>query len=211
MGRSSREEAQATRERLLDAAETICARDGVASLRLSKVACATGLTTGALYWHFRDRDALLTALFERAHGSVQALVQAFRDRPLTFGPHSSVKQFCRRFLDATMGTLERACRSRIWLIQMELSRTNVLAALFQRAVNDLRDALRLGLIAAARASRRDESGCEARAWLLTAQLLGILRLALGEIGPDKFLGGEHGYFQALWLSSLRPLTSPALF
>jgi AcrR family transcriptional regulator len=39
-------------------------RDGVAGVRVERLAADLGITKGSFYWHFRDRDELLEALLE---------------------------------------------------------------------------------------------------------------------------------------------------
>lgn len=54
-----------TRERLMDAAITVFARDGVDQARLEDISEAAGYTRGAFYSNFADKDALIAALLER--------------------------------------------------------------------------------------------------------------------------------------------------
>ena len=53
------------RESLLEAAETVLEKDGPAGLSLRKVGRQLGVTPGAPYRHFEDKDALLAALATR--------------------------------------------------------------------------------------------------------------------------------------------------
>jgi TetR/AcrR family acrAB operon transcriptional repressor len=62
MVRRTKEEALATRAALLDAAEKVFRQHGVTRATLGAVASAAGVTRGALYWHFRDKDELFAAL-----------------------------------------------------------------------------------------------------------------------------------------------------
>jgi len=66
MVRQTREEAAATREALLDAAERVFRDTGVAHATLADVAKAAGMSRGAVYWHFRDKTDLFNAMCERA-------------------------------------------------------------------------------------------------------------------------------------------------
>ncbi len=65
MVRRTRLEAQATRERLLDVAEGLILERGLARTALQDIACAAGLTRGAIYWHFADKVALVQAIIDR--------------------------------------------------------------------------------------------------------------------------------------------------
>ena len=55
MARRTKEDAEATRNKLLDAAAEVFFAKGVAGASLSEVAQAAGLTRGAIYWHFKDK------------------------------------------------------------------------------------------------------------------------------------------------------------
>lgn len=65
MVRRTKEEAEQTRERLLDTAEQVFLQDGVARTSLQRIADAAGLTRGAIYWHFKDKAELFNAMMER--------------------------------------------------------------------------------------------------------------------------------------------------
>ena len=66
MVRRCKEDALATRQRVLDAAAVVFWERGAAQASLSEVAQAAGVTRGAIYWHFADKADLLVALTERA-------------------------------------------------------------------------------------------------------------------------------------------------
>lgn len=63
--RRSKAEAEATRENLLAAAEELFAERGITATRLSDVAAAAGVTRGAIYWHFKNKDELINAIIDR--------------------------------------------------------------------------------------------------------------------------------------------------
>lgn len=53
------------RERILDAAESVCMRVGAAGLTLDEVAREAGVSKGGLLYHFRSKEALAVAMIER--------------------------------------------------------------------------------------------------------------------------------------------------
>lgn len=65
MPRRTKEEAQATRSALLDAAERVFQRQGVAASSLADIAAEAGTTRGAIYWHFQDKADLFNAMMDR--------------------------------------------------------------------------------------------------------------------------------------------------
>lgn len=75
MVRRTKEEAMATRESILDAAELLFAQAGVSSTTLQHIANAAGVTRGAIYWHFEDKASVFNALMERAKMPLEAALQ----------------------------------------------------------------------------------------------------------------------------------------
>ena len=65
MARRTKDEAQATREHLINTAEQVFLARGVARSSLQDIAEAAGLTRGAIYWHFADKPALFNAMMAR--------------------------------------------------------------------------------------------------------------------------------------------------
>ncbi|MBC9209783.1 TetR family transcriptional regulator [Roseomonas aerophila] len=65
MARRTKQEADETREALLDAAEEVFLERGVSRASLDQVARAAGCTRGAVHWHFGDKLGLFLALDER--------------------------------------------------------------------------------------------------------------------------------------------------
>jgi TetR/AcrR family transcriptional regulator, acrAB operon repressor len=75
MARRTKVEAKETRERLLDAAESIFCDRGVTRTSLSEVATAAGMTRGAVYWHFKDKADLFRAMCDRATLPLDAMFE----------------------------------------------------------------------------------------------------------------------------------------
>lgn len=86
MKRTKADAAQ-TRSDILDAAERLFINGGVATVSLEKIATHAGVTRGAIYWHFKDKAALLVALREKCHMPQQRLLDAVEqaDYPDPFG------------------------------------------------------------------------------------------------------------------------------
>jgi TetR/AcrR family acrAB operon transcriptional repressor len=79
MARCTKEEAQETRCRILDAAEDAFHEQGVARTSLEDIAQAAGVTRGAIYWHFKNKSDLFDAMCERVRLPMEAMVQAAGD------------------------------------------------------------------------------------------------------------------------------------
>lgn len=65
MARRTKEDANATRTRLIDAAESFFLQKGVSRASLNDIARAAGATRGAIYWHFKDKVDLFGAMMDR--------------------------------------------------------------------------------------------------------------------------------------------------
>ena len=65
MARRTKEDAERTREHILDMAEREFHRRGVSRTSLEQVARAAGVTRGAVYWHFRNKADLFNAMLSR--------------------------------------------------------------------------------------------------------------------------------------------------
>ncbi|TCS36847.1 TetR family transcriptional regulator [Paucimonas lemoignei] len=65
MARATKAEALETRSRILDAAEDVFHRQGVARTSLAEIAQAANVTRGAIYWHFKNKLELFNAMCER--------------------------------------------------------------------------------------------------------------------------------------------------
>ncbi|WDR04391.1 TetR family transcriptional regulator [Devosia algicola] len=76
MARSNPERSQATRLALMDAAKDLFIKKGFADTATPDIVRAAGVTRGALYHHFEDKKALLTAIVER---EAEAVAQQIAD------------------------------------------------------------------------------------------------------------------------------------
>lgn len=79
MARNTKEKAQETRERILDAAVDVFYDKGVSSTSLNDVAQAAGVTRGAIYWHFKNKADLFDAMCQRIHTPIQLMVDEVAD------------------------------------------------------------------------------------------------------------------------------------
>lgn len=82
-----------TREALIDAALAEFSAHGVEAPSLDAICARAGFTRGAFYVHFRDREDLVVAVFERA-------VRSFIDAMIPTGPGGDLAATVGRFADA---------------------------------------------------------------------------------------------------------------
>ncbi|MBK8973450.1 MAG: TetR family transcriptional regulator [Hahellaceae bacterium] len=76
MVKKTREEALETRTLLLDTAEEVFHLKGVSKSTLCDIAAAAGLTRGAIYWHFKNKDDLFNAMCDRVSLPLETMTEA---------------------------------------------------------------------------------------------------------------------------------------
>ena len=104
--RYSRQHKEATRQRLLDAAAEVLRSAGLAGASIERIAAAAGVTHGAVYRHFPNKDALLQAALpatEAALRAASASPEALIERYLGPADHPSASLFA-----ALAGEMPRA-------------------------------------------------------------------------------------------------------
>ncbi len=82
---ATQERSRATRARLLEAAEAVFAKKGYDGAKISDIAEEAGVSVGAVYFRFKDKSALFSAIaesfIEDARGGVNALLAASPAKP----------------------------------------------------------------------------------------------------------------------------------
>lgn len=101
MARRSKEDALATRNSLLDAAERVFLAQGVAGTSLNDIALAAGTTRGAIYWHFRDKADLFNAMMDRVAMPLQSAL-AMVEEAQQPDPLPALKQSLRQAFRQTV-------------------------------------------------------------------------------------------------------------
>jgi TetR/AcrR family transcriptional regulator len=89
--------AERTRAAILAAAEGLFARRGYAATRLEDVAEAVGLKRAALFYHFRDKQALYDAVIEDAFGGLVGRIDAAFSQPGPVAPR--IERAVEAFVD----------------------------------------------------------------------------------------------------------------
>ncbi len=79
MARRTKQDAQATRDHLLDTAERVFLEHGVSRTSLNVVAAAAGVSRGAIYWHFQDKADLFNAMMDRVSMPMEEAIQRCAD------------------------------------------------------------------------------------------------------------------------------------
>ncbi len=182
MARKTKEDTQATREGILDAAEACFHEHGVARTTLEMIGARAGYTRGAVYWHFKNKGEVLTAIVERVHlPFMQELERTStdqRDTPVhdlrAVMIHSFIELSEDERLRKTMEIMLRSDASADTRVLTELQQSGFRDAL-DRMERALRRAQDLGQL-------RDGADPKIAARMLHATVLGVLHGAMVE--PD---------------------------
>lgn len=90
------EQGQSTRQRIIDDATTLFARDGYEATSITSVLNRTGLSRGALYHHFDSKEALFDAVLDKVESDLAGRILAGANHPKD--PMASLEAGCLNFL-----------------------------------------------------------------------------------------------------------------
>ena len=200
MVRKTKEEALATRHRLLDAAERLFHRDGVSATSLADIAREAGVTRGAIYWHFTDKADLFDAMMSRVilpmeGGAARAQsregdpLQAVRDEFMAVLRRTVDDPQVQRVFDIASHRVE-------YVGELQAVRDRAVAAHTEwlaRMEQCLREAMRRGHMGRRMPARAAAIGLHAliagllRTWLLEPQSFDLM--TVGRQTLDAYLGG----------------------
>ena len=82
MVRKTREEAEKTRERILDAAEDVFSRCGVSGATMADIADCAGVSRGAVYGHYRSKAQVFLGICDRMHKIFNELAAGIIDESM---------------------------------------------------------------------------------------------------------------------------------
>lgn len=201
MARKTKDDALATRDRILDAAEVVFEQRGVSRCSLHEIAQAAGVTRGAIYWHFENKADLVNAMFERVTLPLEEAINRSAD-PNALDPVLEVRN---SLLNALRKTVACPQVQRVFVIKMQkVEYVDELLAVRDRRVNTrvgLIDQVAVGLKRAMAEGRLDRR-VPARAtaiglhaltsglienWLLDPSAFDLVKV--GEQALDAYLAG----------------------
>jgi TetR/AcrR family acrAB operon transcriptional repressor len=108
MARKTKEDAELTRERIIDAAREAFLARGVSRTTMEHIAAQAGLTRGAVYWHFKNKTDLFQAMRERVF---LPLIDRMDDTFLVEGSHDPITRI-ENFLSGTIQHLNDSIETR---------------------------------------------------------------------------------------------------
>ena len=106
--RRTKEDAAKTRDAIVSAALACFERHGLGQSTMEQIATEAGVTKGAIYWHFSNKQEIFRALREQV--SLPLLDRA--DTTLLQGAEVPALDRVERFLEATLSLLEDDRRTR---------------------------------------------------------------------------------------------------
>ena len=185
MVRRTKEEAQQTREAILEAAEHVFHRKGLSRSSLRDVADEAGLTRGAIYWHFKNKHDLFAAITERCQIPKRHL-RAIAESPTQEDPLGRMRDF---LLFMTRDIAENSRSRRIFEIifhKTELTEDNEPLSsrhrqMFQDSTNSMRTILQNAI---ARGQLSPDLDVERAILQLHIKLTGLIYFWL--LLPDTF-------------------------
>jgi TetR/AcrR family transcriptional regulator, acrAB operon repressor len=101
MARKTKQQAQETRQHILDVAMRLFSRQGVSSTSLADIAQAAGVTRGAIYWHFKNKSDLFSEIWELSESSISDLETEYRAK-FPNDPLSVLREILVYILEATV-------------------------------------------------------------------------------------------------------------
>ncbi|WP_368940842.1 multidrug efflux transporter transcriptional repressor AcrR [Citrobacter werkmanii] len=101
MARKTKQQAQETRQHILDVALRLFSQQGVSSTSLAEIAKAAGVTRGAIYWHFKNKSDLFSEIWELAKPNIDELETEYQAK-FPDDPLSVLREILTYVLEATV-------------------------------------------------------------------------------------------------------------
>ncbi|MDR1917160.1 MAG: TetR family transcriptional regulator [Synergistaceae bacterium] len=102
MARKTKEDALETREKLLASALDVMSEKPFSNVSMSYIAERVGLSKGAVYWHFKNKNDLLVNLLEDICSTAGRDLYRFEDFPETF---EGLRNFFKKKLTIAMNSV----------------------------------------------------------------------------------------------------------
>ncbi|SDU26769.1 TetR family transcriptional regulator [Halopseudomonas salegens] len=191
--RRSKQDAEKTRLKVIDAALTLFSRNGYSNTTLAMIAAEAGYSRGPIYWHFKNKDDLYQAVLAVSQEPLEQLVaemQVANAQPL-----QAIEQFICRWLDLLVEDAWFRQSFEILLNKTELTEQMVPTLERERGLTlTIIDGLRNSFVAAQQAAMLPATDSPRRlALLVYSQLMGITQSWL--FAPDLFdLAAEKAFF-----------------
>lgn len=138
MVRKTKEDAEITRQRIIDAARELFSTNGVSKTSLEKIAKHADVTRGAVYWHFDNKTELFHAMREQVF---LPLIDRIDETLLASKPEKNPLSRIEDFLLATINTLneDQATRQTYEVLMTKCEYIDEFATVLQQILNNCSD------------------------------------------------------------------------
>jgi TetR/AcrR family transcriptional regulator, acrAB operon repressor len=138
MVRKTKEDAEITRQHIIDAARALFSQNGVSKTSLEKIAIHAGVTRGAVYWHFKNKTELFHAMREQVF---LPLIDRIDDTLLANEQEKNPLIRIENFFLATIRTLndDQATRQTYEIFMTKCEYVDELATVLQQILNNCSD------------------------------------------------------------------------
>ncbi|MDP7142568.1 MAG: TetR family transcriptional regulator [Alphaproteobacteria bacterium] len=118
--RRTKEEAQQTRNDILDAAVALFSENGVSNTSLQDIAKQANVTRGAIYWHFKNKAEIFDALHVRLFQPLAEMIleDCEKDHP---HPIEQLETLCVNLLLELTNNLQKRQAARVFMIKCNYS------------------------------------------------------------------------------------------
>tara|TARA_R110000764_G_scaffold193904_4_gene279216 strand:- start:3398 stop:4009 length:612 start_codon:yes stop_codon:yes gene_type:complete len=200
--RRTKEDAEKTRLKIIEAALTLFSRNGYSNTTLAMIGTEAGYSRGPIYWHFKNKDDLFQAVLAYSQEPLEQLVAQARNGELA--PLATIERFVRRWFDLLVEDPWFRQSFEILLNKTEL--TDAMAATLKRErklTRSMISTLQELLVAAKRdGGVPDAQPTEQLALMIYTQLMGVTQSWL--FAPRLFnLGKQRGFFTERLLVALQ--------
>lgn len=140
MVRKTKEEAQLTRQQIIDAAREVFLTNGVSRTTLQDIAKQAGVTRGAVYWHFSNKHELFHAMRDQVF---LPLIDRMDDTLLVEQMHDPLATI-ELFLCGTIQILEenQPIRETYEIMMVKCEYVNEFAAVLQQILTNCSDIIK---------------------------------------------------------------------
>ncbi|MTC77154.1 multidrug efflux transporter transcriptional repressor AcrR [Providencia sp. wls1916] len=190
MARKTKQQAEETRQEILDAAIKTFSERGVTATSLADIAKAAGVTRGAIYWHFKNKVDLFHQACEFSDNQITQAEDYYRSK-YTNDPLLILRELLIYILTDFISTPKNRALMEIFFLKCELvgemasvvdfKRENYLAS-EQRIIKNLRDCVDAGQLPA-------DLDLACSAVMIRALMSGLLENWL--LQPERFIIDAH--------------------
>ncbi|UAW98063.1 TetR family transcriptional regulator [Halopseudomonas nanhaiensis] len=99
--RRTKEDAEKTRLRIIEAALTLFSRNGYSNTTLAMIGTEAGFSRGPIYWHFKNKDDLYQAVLSYSQEPLERLIQQAHEG--ADSPLEAIERFAADWMELLTG------------------------------------------------------------------------------------------------------------